>query len=106
MGLFGPKLNYSAATTGTIVGMLAVKVNNRHLPIAEYFVDGVRYEVRVPHDIAVSMEKASTGERQVVRANLNFGNASFNGQVTGIMGCTVQVAYDPSTPQKGKVVGF
>ncbi|MEE1009926.1 MAG: hypothetical protein UH963_12385 [Agathobacter sp.] len=106
MGLFGPKLNYSAATTGTIVGMLAVKVNNRHLPIAEYFVDGVRYEVRVPHDIVVSMEKASTGERQVVRANLNFGNTSFNGQVTGIMGCTVQVAYDPSKPQKGKVVGF
>lgn len=54
----------------------------------------------------IANQAPGTKERLEKYGILNFGNASFNGQVTGIMGCTVQVAYDPSKPQKGKVVGF
>lgn len=64
MGLFGRKLTYSEKTTGTIVGVSAVKVNNMHLPLAEYEVSGEKFQVRA-----------------------------------------VQIAYDPSKPGKGKVIG-
>jgi len=106
MGLFGKKLNYSESTTGIITGVSAVKVNNMHLPLAEYEVNGEKYKVRVPHDIAVVLESQSEGNEMVVRANLNFGNASFKGQLTGIQGRTVQIAYDPAKPEKGKVIGI
>ena len=105
MGLFGKKLNYSEKTTGIIKGVSAVKVNNMHLPLAEYEVNGETYRVRVPHDIAVAMENHSQSDKTIVRANMNLGNASFNGQLTGIQGKTVQIAYDPAKPEKGKVIG-
>ena len=105
MGLFGKKLNYSQNTVGIIKDVSAVKVNNMHLPLAEYEVNGETYRVRVPHEIAVVMEAHSQGDKSVVRANLNFGNASFNGQVTGIQGRSVQIVYDPAKPENGKVIG-
>ena len=105
MGLFGKKLNYSEKTIGIINGVSAVKINCMHLPLAEYEVDGNTYRIRVPYDMAVAMESQNQENQTVVRANLNFGNASFHGQLTGIQGKNVQIAYDPAKPQKGKVIG-
>lgn len=105
MSLFGGKLTYSEKTTGIIVGVSAVKVNNMHLPLAEYEVNGEKYQVRVPYDIAVVMETEAEGEKKIIRANMNFGNSTIRAQVTGIQGRAVQIAYDPSKPKKGKVIG-
>lgn len=105
MGLFGQKLTYSEKTKGVIVGVSAVKVNGMRLPLAEYEVNGEKYQVRVPYDIAVVMETESKGEKKIVRANKNFGNSVIRAQVTGIQGCEVHIAYDPSKPNKGKVIG-
>ena len=105
MGLFGKKLSYTEQCVGVINGVSAVKVNNMHLPLAEYVVNGELYKVRVPYDIAVVMESECENEQQIVRANLNFGN-SVRAQMTGVQGRKVQIAYDPSKPKKGKVVGY
>lgn len=105
MGLFGKNLNYSQKTIGVINGVSAVKVNNMHLPLAEYVVNGEVYKVRVPRDMAEVMEKECQGKRTIVRANLNFGT-DVRAQLTGIQGRKVQIAFDPSKPDKGKVIGY
>lgn len=103
--MFGRKLTYSGKTTGFIVGVSAVKVNSMHLPLAEYEVDGKKYHVRVPYNIAVLME-AKGGNKKFVWANMNFGNSVIKGQMTGIQGSAVQIVYDPSKPKRGKVIGI
>lgn len=105
MGLFGKKLNYTEKCIGVINGVSAVKVNNMHLPLVEYVVDGETYKVRMPHEMAVVMESEQNGKSEIVRANLNFGT-SVKAQMTSIQGRKVQVAYDPEKPQKGKVIGY
>ena len=104
MGLFSKKENYTQQTVGIIVGISAVAVNNMHLPIAEYEVNGKKYQVRVPYDIAVKLEKQSNGNSEFVRANLNFGNNSIHLQETKIQGYRVTVAYNPDKPNKAKVI--
>lgn len=101
MGLFGKKLNYTAQCIGVINGVSAIEVNKMHLPLAEYFVDGKMYRVRVPHDIAAAMESESSGGVKIVGIDNNFGK----GQMTRIQGRKVRIVYDPSKPKKGKVVG-
>ncbi len=105
MGLFGKELNYTEQCTGVIKGVSAVKVNNMHLPLAEYVVNGELYKARVPYEIAVVMESEYKNEQQIVRANLNLGN-HVRAQMTSVQGRKVRVAYDPSEPKKGKVVGY
>ncbi len=105
MGLFGKKLNYSEKTVGVISGVSAVKVNNMHLPIAEYVVNGKTYKIRVPHEMAEVMESECEDKRKVVRANLNFGT-DVRAQLTGIQGRKVQIVFDPAKPDKGKVIGY
>lgn len=105
MGLFGRKLNYSEKSKGVIVGVSAIKVNGMHLPLAEYEVNGEKYQVRVPYDIAIVMETDGKGEKKIVRANKNFGNSVIRAQLTGLQGREVHIAYDPSKPKKGKVIG-
>lgn len=103
MGLFSKKENYTAQTVGIIVGVSAVAVNKMHLPIAEYEVNGRKYQVRVPYDIAVKLEKQSSGKSELVRASLNFGsNVSL--QSTKIQGYQVAIRYNPDKPDKSKVV--
>lgn len=104
MGLFSQKENYTEKTTGIIAGVSAVKVNQMHLPIAEYEVNGKRYKVRVPYDIAIKMEKCSECESELIRANLNFGNNPVRLQATKIQGCQVTILYNPNKPNKAKVI--
>lgn len=59
MSIFSKRQSASGETTGTIVGVSAVAVNNMHLPVAEYEVNGAKYKVRVPYDIAVRLEAQS-----------------------------------------------
>lgn len=75
-----------------------------HLPVAEYEVNGAKYKVRVPYDIAVRLEAQSGTHPQFVRADYNFGT-SVKGQVTKLQGCRVRVVYDLHKPKKAKVVG-
>ena len=105
MGLFGKKLNYTEKCIGVINGISAVKVNNMHLPLVEYVVNGEAYKVRMPYDMAVAMESEQNNATEIVRANLNFGN-HIKAQMTGIQGRKVQIAYDPAKPHKGKVIGY
>ena len=83
----------------------AVKVNNMHLPLAEYVVNGETYKVRVPYEIAVVMESEQNNEAEIVRANFNFGT-HIKAQLTGIQGRKVQISYDPTKPHKGYVTGY
>ncbi|MBD5465755.1 MAG: hypothetical protein HDR22_08050 [Lachnospiraceae bacterium] len=46
MGLFSRSKEYTKQTTGIIVGVSAVKVNNMNLPLAEYEVEGKQYRVK------------------------------------------------------------
>lgn len=103
MGIFKKSSKYTEQTTGIIVGVSSVEVNKMHLPIAEYEVNGIKYQVRVPYDIAVKMEKQSDNQRQFQRANNNFGT-SIRGQITKIQGCEVRVAYNPEKPKAAKVI--
>jgi hypothetical protein len=105
MGLFNKNEKYTGETLGTIVGVSAVEVNKMHLPIAEYEVDGKTFQVRVPYDIAAKMEKESVGDKDIVKANLSFGNGNMRLQATKIQGCKVKVVYNPDKPSKAKVVG-
>lgn len=105
MGLFGKKLNYTEKCIGVVNGVSAVKVNNMHLPLAEYVVNGEVYKVRIPYEMAVVMESEQNNETKIIRANLNFGN-HIKAQMTGIQGRKVQIAYDPTKPHKGKVIGY
>lgn len=59
MSIFSKGQSASGETTGTIVGVSAVTVNNMHLPVAEYEVNDTKYKVRVPYDIAVRLEAQS-----------------------------------------------
>lgn len=102
MNLFGKKANYTAQTMGIITGVSAVSVNKMHLPLAEYEVSGIKYQIRVPYDIAVKMEKQCENSDIFVRANNNFGT-SVRVQMTKIQGCEVKVVYDPDNPKKAKV---
>ncbi len=104
MGLFSRSKEYTEQTTGVIVGVSAVKVNNMNLPLAEYEVEGKQYRVRVPYGIAVKLERQSEGEGKLVRANLNYGNVNVRLQHTKIQGCKVNVLYNPQKPKKAKVV--
>lgn len=104
MGLFSGSEEYTEQTTGIIAGVSAVKVNNMNLPLAEYEVEGRKYRVRVPYDIAVALEEQSEGESKLVRANLNYGNMNVRLQCTKIQGCKVTVMYNPKKPKKAKVV--
>ncbi len=56
MGLFKKSQKLTDKTTEVIIGVSAVCVNKKLLPLAEYEVDGIKYKVRVPFDIAVKME--------------------------------------------------
>ena len=105
MGLFGKKFNYTEKCTGVINGVSAVKVNNMHLPLAEYVVNGETYKVRVPYEMAIVMESGQNNEAEIVRSNLNFGTY-VKAQMTGIQGRKVQISYDPTKPHKGKVTGY
>ena len=100
MGLFSKEENYTERTTGVIVGASAVQVNGSNLPLAEYEVDGKKYKVRVPYNIAVKMEKDSDNKGKIVRANLNL--ARF--QRMKILGQNVTVLYNPNNPKKSKVI--
>lgn len=128
--MFGfKKPNYISETIGTIVKPSAVEVNNFHLPLAEYEVNGVKYMVRVPYNIAYPMEvKAkemagyqntvadslratqdaisnnNSNDAKIVRNNLNFGT-SFQGQLMFTIGKKVIVKYDPEKPKKAIVTG-
>lgn len=93
---------YTGRTTGTITGVSAVQVNNRHLPLVDYYVDSVKYTIRMPYKMAVEMEKASQNEGGIVRANRNFGT-SFSGQYTKLIGAAVPVCYDPKKPKNAKI---
>lgn len=106
MGLFSKNENYTEQTTGVIVGVSAIKVNNMHLPIAEYEVNGKKYQVRVPYDIALRLEKQSNNKNEMVRANLNFGNNSINLQATKIQGIQVKILYNSDKPNKSKVIDY
>lgn len=106
MGLFSKKENYTEQTIGIIVGVSAVEVNKMHLPIAEYEVNGKKYQVRVPYDIARKMEKQSDSKNKLVRANLNFGSNSINLQATKIQGCQVTILYNSDKPNKSKVIDY
>lgn len=103
MSLFRKKANYTAQTIGTVVGVSAVTVNKMHLPLAEYEVSGIKYQIRIPYNIAVEMEKQSKNSDQFVRANNNFGT-NVRLQMTKIQGCEVKVVYDPDNPKKAKVM--
>lgn len=94
---------FTAMTTGVIVGVSAIQVNKMHLPLVEYEVNGVRYQVRLSYAIAKRMEKASTSNAQIVRANLNYGT-NFKGQLTKIQGSQVKVLYNPENPEEAVVV--
>lgn len=104
MGLFSKKENYTEQTVGIIVGVSAIAVNEMHLPLAEYEVNGKKYQVRVPYGIAVKLEKQSNGNSEFVRAHLNWGNKHVHLQETKIQGCQVTVVYNPDKPNKAKVI--
>ena len=127
--MFGfKKPNYSVETIGTISGVSAIKVNNLQLPLAEYEVDGIKYKVRVPYDIAWPMElkarenagyqnnikdtframkdaiaNQNKGDAKIVREHLNVGT-NFEGQLMFTMGKKVVVKYDPEKPKKAIVI--
>lgn len=92
----------TAMTTGQVTGVSAVQVNNRHLPLVDYYVNGAKYTVLMPVDIMKQLEQAAENPAQVVRANMNFGT-SFSGQKTKLMGMNVPVYYDPTNPKKGEI---
>ena len=106
MGFFNKSINqnkmqkYTAMTEGVIVGVSSFRVNSIHLPLAEYQVNGVKYKLRVPYEIAKKMSQASTAKNQVVNVNLNF--ASF--QVTNLQGTKVKILYNPNKPKDAIVV--
>lgn len=104
MGLFSKKQEYTQKTIGTIVGVSAVQVNKMHLPIAEYEINGIKYKVRVPYDIAIKLERESTDKSKMVRANLNVGISDIHMQITKIQGAKVTIVYDPNNPKKSKVI--
>lgn len=103
MSLLGKKANYTAQTTGIIIGVSSVSVNKMHLPLAKYEVGGIKYQIRVPYDIAVKMENQCYDSNRFIRANNNFGT-SVRIQMTKIQGCEVKVIYDPNNPKKAKVI--
>ena len=94
---------FTAMTTGIIVGVSAIQVNKMHLPLAEYEVNGVKYQVRVSYAIAKKMEKESGERAQIIRANMNYGS-NFKGQLTKIQGAQVKVLYNPENPEEAVVV--
>lgn len=94
---------YTGHTTGTVTGLSAVSVNDRHLPLVDYYVNGEKYTIRMPYKMTVEMEKKCRNGGSIVRANMGFGTY-FSGQYTKLMGMTVPVAYDPKKPKKGKVI--
>lgn len=106
MGLFSKEENYTEQTTGIIMGVSAVKVNNMHLPIAEYEVNEKKYKVRVPYKLACELENQSNDEIRLVRANLNYGNRNIKLQATKIQGYQVTILYNPDKPKKAKVIGY
>ncbi len=91
---------YTAMTTGVIVGVSAVRVNSIHLPLAEYQVNGVKYKLRVPYEIAKKLSQASTAKTQVVNVNFNFASL----QVTNLQGTRVKILYNPNKPKDAIVV--
>lgn len=93
----------TAMTTGTIVGVSSIQVNKMHLPLAEYEVNGEKYQVRVAYPVAKKMEKESDADLKLVRANLNYG-LNYKGQITKIHGAQVKVAYNPENPEEAVVV--
>ena len=103
MGLFGKSQKLTAQTTGVIIGVSAVCVNKKHLPLAEYEVDGIKYKVRVPFDIAVKMERQSEDLSRFSGTYVNFGT-HIVGQITKLQGCKVKVIYDPAKPKSARVV--
>lgn len=103
MGLFKKSQKLTAQTTGVIIGVSAVCVNKKHLPLAEYEVDGIKYKVRVPFDITVKMERQSEDLPRFVGTNVNFGT-NIVGQITKLQGCKVKILYDPKKPQKAEVI--
>lgn len=103
MGLFKKTQNLTAQTTGVIIGVSAVCVNKKHLPLAEYEVYGIKYKVRVPYDIAVKMERESENPSRFSATNVNFGT-KIVGQITKLQGCKVKVIYDPKKPESAKVI--
>ena len=94
---------FTAMTTGVIVGVSAVQVNKMHLPLAEYEVNGVKYQVRVSYAVARNMGEESSSDPQIIRANMNFGT-TFKGQLTRIYGAQVKVMYNPDNPGEAVVV--
>lgn len=104
MGIFKKTKKLTAQTDGIINGVSAVCVNKKHLPLAEYEVDGVKYKIRVPFDIAAEMERRSEEHSQFATTYVNFGT-NIIGQVTKLQGCRVKVIYDPTNPKKARVIG-
>ncbi len=128
--MFGfKKPNYTSETVGTITKPSAVMVNGIQLPLAEYEVNGQKYNVRVPSELARSMElkakeaagyednlkgsiKAvkdaiannNSGDVQVLRNNNSFGT-TFEGTIMFTVGKKVVVKYDPENPKKAIVTG-
>ena len=128
--MFGfKKPNYTNETIGTITKPSAIKVNGIQLPLAEYEVNGQKYNVRVPSELARSMElkakaeagyednikgsiKAvkdaiasnNSGDVKVLRNNNSFGT-TFEGTIMFTVGKKVIVKYDPEKPKKAIVTG-
>ena len=103
MSLFEKSQKLTANTIGTIIGVSAVCVNKMHLPLAEYEVNGKKYKVRVPYDIAIKMERQSENSSNFVRSNVNFGTNVVS-QITKLQGCKAKILYDPKKPQKAEVI--
>lgn len=103
MGLFDKTQKLTAQTTGVITGVSAVCVNKKHLPLAEYEVNGIKYKVRVPIEIAVKMERQSEDLSRFAGTYVNFGT-NIVGQITKLQGCKVKVIYNPTKPKSAKVI--
>lgn len=94
---------FTASTTGIIIGLSSIKVNNKYLPLAEYVVNNNTYQIRVSYAIAKKMEKESKADYKIIEAKAS--NAlNFKGQVTKLQGATVKIIYNPENPEESLVV--
>ena len=103
MGLFKKSQKLTDKTTEVIIGVSAVCVIKNLLPLAEYEVDGIKYKVRVPFDIAVKMEHYSEELPSFWGTYVDFGT-NIVGQITKLQDCRVKVIYDPTKPKSASVV--
>lgn len=104
MNLLGPKsVEMPARTIGVVTGFSFIKIGGWNLPIAEYTVHGQTYTVKVPKDIAKSMEHDSSKCINTMHIANHFGTR-VSKRLSKLRGCEVVIAYNPKRPKQSKVL--